>query len=286
VNLLATPLPFLAAVYIGLLPALREELQYRALGIGLTMRLARGRVWLALLLPSLLWGFAHSSYVTDPIWLRGVELTINSLLLSGLFFLLFDLTTVVMAHYTYNAALTAIVLIRSGNPAFVATGLAALLLGLVPALVLLVRHLLGRRRPGELPALSISAAGDQERAEMLARYPLPPGHGPSPEHLVCLRAPGGELVGYALGVAVDAGPEGKAGLVLDILVSAPHRGRYHGSALYRSLLDWFRAQGVDRVQAQVPLGDAGAATFWTVQGFRPHARIWLQGLPGEAEETS
>jgi membrane protease YdiL (CAAX protease family) len=82
VDLLATPLPFLAAVYIGLLPALTEELIFRGLGIGLMMRLTRGRTFLALLVPSVLWGFAHSSYLTDPIWLRGVELTISSLLLS------------------------------------------------------------------------------------------------------------------------------------------------------------------------------------------------------------
>jgi membrane protease YdiL (CAAX protease family) len=277
VDLLATPLPFLAAVYIGLLPALTEELIFRGLGIGLMMRLTRGRTLLALLVPSVLWGFAHSSYLTDPIWLRGVELTISSLLLSGLFFLLFDLTTTIVAHYTYNAALIAIVLIRSGSPAFVITGLSALLLGLAPGLIVLLRRLLGRR-PEEPGAVSIAAGGDEDWAQVPGWLAPPAEAGPSRQHLVCLRSASGELLGLAHGLVAGDGPENRYGLVVDIRVLEPYRSRYYGTALYKSLLEWFRAQGVDQVQAQVPMGNAGAATFWTVQGFRPFARLWWRGL--------
>ncbi len=273
VDLLATPLPVLAALYIGLLPALTEELKYRALGIGLTMRLTGGRTFLALLVPSFLWGFAHSSYLTDPIWLRGVELTISSLLLSGLFFLLFDLTTVVVAHYTYNAALIGIVLIRSGNPLFVLTGLSAVLLGLAPGLVVLLRRLLGRRHR-ELGAVTISAATGEEWARLPGRLSPPAGAEPAAEQLLCLRSESGRLLGLAHGTVVCNGPQSRSGLVLDIQVLAPYRSRYYGTALYKALLDWFRTQGVDEVLAQVPLPNAGAATFWTVQGFRPFARMW------------
>ena len=37
--------------------------------------------------------------------------------------------------------------------------------------------------------------------------------------------------------------------------------------------------GVRQIQVQVPLGNAGAATFWTTQRFRPQARTWSQSLP-------
>jgi len=283
VDLLATPFPFIAAVSLGLLPALREELQYRALGIGLMMRVTRGRAFVALLAPAVLWGFAHASYLTDPIWLRGVELTISALLLAGLFFLRFDLTTVVMAHYTYNASLIAMVLIRSGKPAFVLTGLAALLLGLLPALVVVTRRLLGRRRE-EPAAARISVASDEDLTEMAARYGLPQEEGPCSRRVVCLRSESGQSVGYAVGVIVADAAGCRGGLIVDISVAKAYRGRYYGTALYQALAEWFQAQGVGQIQAHVPMGNAGAATFWTVQGFRPHARVWLEGpADGKAE---
>ena len=275
-NLLATPFPFVAAVWLGLLPALGEELLYRALGMGLVMRLVRGRRWLALLVPSLLWGFAHASYVTDPIWLRGVELTLSSLLLPGLFFLLFDITTTVVAHYVYNASLIAIVLIRSGKPMFVLTGLAAVLIGLVPAVVVLVRRLGGRRR--ELGSLTISIGGQEDWSRLLGADDKGMAEEGAPRRLVCLRSGDGRLLGYALADVAARSPEEKIGRVLRIYVEEPYRGRYYGTALYRELADWFRKEGVSRVEVQVPLDNAGAATFWSMQRFRPRARVWWGAL--------
>jgi GNAT superfamily N-acetyltransferase len=280
VDLLATPVPFVAAIWLGLLPALREELQYRALGIGLTMRLTRGRVLLALLAPALLWAFAHSGYLTDPIWLRGVELTISAVLLEGLFFLLFDLTTAVMAHYTYNASLIAIVLIRSGKPAFVLTGLLAFLLGLAPALVVLLRRLAGRGK--EKPAaLKISVGVDEDWAEILAEHDLPQEARSPSRHLVCLRSESGQLVGYAAGAILSDACGNRSGQVVAVAVAKPYRGRYYATALYRSLAEWFHEQGVSQVQAQVPAANAGTATFWIVQGFRPDARVWSKRMAGD-----
>ena len=46
------------------------------------------------------------------------------------------------------------------------------------------------------------------------------------------------------------------------------------------LAEWFAEQGATRVLAQVPRGNAGASTFWAVQGFRPQARVWAQVLDG------
>jgi hypothetical protein len=279
-NLLATPLPFVAAIWLGLVPALSEELAYRALGIGLMMRLVRGRVWLALLVPSLLWGFAHASYLTDPVGLRGIELTLSSLLLSGLFFLLFDLTTVIVAHYTYNASLIAIVLVRSGQPLFVVTGLLAVLLGLLPAAIWLVRRLRGRR-PAEPGALAIAVGGEADRAEAeaLGGAPLPePATG---RRLLCLRSGSGRLLGYALGEIAGSAPGERTGQVLSIYVAEGNRGRYHGTALYRALAAWFRDEGAGQVEVQVPLGSAGSSTFWAMQRFRPRARLWARALAGD-----
>ena len=92
-----------------------------------------------------------------------------------------------------------------------------------------------------------------------------------------LRAESGELVGHARGAILGVTPEERRGLVLDIQVSEPYRGRYHGTALYEALREWFEAQRVDEVQAELPMANAGAATFWAMQGFRPQARVCRQG---------
>lgn len=270
-NLLATPFPFIAAIMIGLLPALLEELEYRALAIGLMTRLFEGRVWLALLISSLTWGFAHSGYVTDPIWLRGVELTISALLLTGLFFLLFDITTTIVAHYTYNATLTALVLVRSGQPLLVVTGMIAALLGLTPVIIWVILKVRAKIAP-ETPALTISveSQADWDAVQALGG-PHIAGDRP-PTQLVCLKDARGNLEGYAVGTITDvAGTQ--IGQVLHIFVTEQYRERYYGTALYRVLAEWFREQGIARVEAQVSLKDSGATTFWVVQGFNPAARV-------------
>lgn len=285
-NLLATPLPFLSAIWIGLLPALTEELQYRALGIGLMMRLGKGRVWLTLLIPSLLWGFAHASYITDPIALRGLELTISSLLLEGLFFLLFDLTTAIVAHYTYNASLIAIVLIRSGRPALIVTGLVAWLLGLLPALVVLGQSWTGRRRRPSV-ALHVVAGDEPDwpAVEALGGRRLRGRY--DRQGLVCLKDQAGRLYGYGLGVILER-KEAPIGVVTGIYVAQGHRRRYRGTALYQALRAWFREQGARQVKVRLPLKQRGLTTFWLLQGLRPAARVLQQTLErpdGEAEES-
>ena len=69
------------------------------IGMALVMLLTRRKRFLTLLIPGLVWAFAHSSYLTDPIWLRGVELTIATLLLYGLFFLKFGLVATIAAAF-------------------------------------------------------------------------------------------------------------------------------------------------------------------------------------------
>ena len=72
--------------------------------------------------------------------------------------------------------------------------------------------------------------------------------------------------------------ENRVGVVSRIFVAKPYRGRYHGTALYRSLAAWFHEQGLTQIQVQVPLGGVGASTFWATQGFRPRARLWRKVL--------
>ena len=138
---LATPFPFLGPLRSGIVPATTEELLFRLIGITAIL-LALKKRWLALLIPGALWAFAHTGYVTEPIILRGIELTIEAVIL-GLFFLRFGLFVTMMSHFVYNAGLTALPLLRSSDPYFVFSGLiviAAMFVPIIPGLIVWLRR--------------------------------------------------------------------------------------------------------------------------------------------------
>ncbi|MFK8182449.1 MAG: GNAT family N-acetyltransferase [Phormidesmis sp.] len=130
-NLFSTPFPFLSPLRSGILPAISEELQARLIGIALIVWLTRQR-WLALAIPGAIWAFAHLGYLSDPIYLRGIELSIKAIFVYGLFFLKFGLLTTIVGHCIYNASLGAGLLLQANDSYLVASGLLVFALLLAP----------------------------------------------------------------------------------------------------------------------------------------------------------
>jgi N-acetylglutamate synthase-like GNAT family acetyltransferase len=277
-DLYATPLPFLGPLEGGLLPALDEELVFRLVGISLILGLTRRR-WLALLVPGGLWAFAHLSYVRDPFYLRGIELLIPALFLLGLFFLRFDLTTTIVAHFTYNAGLGALPLLRSGEPYFVLSGLivvAAMLAPVMPGLVGTVRRRLRREeRVAPQPQLRPATLHD---LQALAALPV---EGVDWESLledvtavVCCLQAGGKVVGVAAG---EMRAEGESE-VLVVYVAPRWRRQYWGSRLVDALGAELRARGAQSARATVEADDRLATAFWASQGWRPAVKVFRRSL--------
>jgi ribosomal protein S18 acetylase RimI-like enzyme len=271
-------LPFLGPLQGGLLPAITEELTFRLVGVSLLLWLTRRR-WLALLVPGGLWAFAHLSYVRDPFYLRGIELLIAAVFLEGLFFLRFDLTTTIVAHFAYNAGLGALPLLRSGEPYFASSGLiviAIMLAPVVPGMLIAAR----RRLRGEKKAVASiqirqGTSADRER---LAALPI---QGPdwttlldrSGAAAVCLQADD-DLAGLAAGRVSDKG----IGQVLAVYVAPRWRRRYWGSTLVDSLGAALRTQGAQSIHAEVEAGDRVALAFWASQGWRPAVKVFAHSL--------
>jgi Type II CAAX prenyl endopeptidase Rce1-like len=129
-NILATPMPWIQPLITGLFAAVNEEFMFRLFAIALLVRLTK-RPWLAVLLPAMVWGFLHSGYPQEPIYTRGVELTIVGVVY-GIVFLKYGFAAPFIAHYTYNAVLAGMLLLRSDAPYLRGSGIAVLALIAVP----------------------------------------------------------------------------------------------------------------------------------------------------------
>jgi hypothetical protein len=131
---LSTPLPWLYAIALGLLPAVGEELVFRLGGISLLQR-ATSMPRLAVVTTAVIWASLHTTYSQQPFYIRLVELTVVGIIF-GTLFLRYGVISSMAAHYTYNAALMAPLLAQGSWPTRVgmvlAVGGATLLL--LPAL--------------------------------------------------------------------------------------------------------------------------------------------------------
>jgi membrane protease YdiL (CAAX protease family) len=272
VDLYATPLPFVEALASGIIPAITEEFTFRLIGIGIVLAIVKKR-WLAVLVPGVLWAFAHLGYVRDPILFRGIELTIPALIY-GTMFLRFDLTTTIVAHLAYNATLTAIPLLRSGQPYFVANGTLVIVGLVVPLLPGAVRWL-RRRFQGEpaMPTPTIRQATASDIAGLVALNVEGTDWARWMKErsttVLCLYVKD-RVIGGAAG-KVNAG---NVGWVYTVFVAPEWRRRYWASRLVEALGDRLRERGAQSLQTKVSYTAWRQARFWDAQDWSPWATVY------------
>ncbi|MBK8598147.1 MAG: CPBP family intramembrane metalloprotease [Holophagales bacterium] len=139
-NLLGTSFPWLGVLLMGFVPATTEEFSSRMFSIPFLRRFAPG--WVAVGVPALIWGFAHSAYPNQPFWIRGAEVGLAGVVI-GLVMLELDLFPLLVWHFTVDAVYTSLILVRSTNTYFAVSGALAagvLLLPLVVAGVLALKR--------------------------------------------------------------------------------------------------------------------------------------------------
>jgi len=239
----ATPFPFLLAFETGLNAALTEELLFRLIGISFFLWIFRKQRWLAVLIPGVLWAFAHASYISYPIYARGVELTIHAIIM-GVIFLKFDLFTTIMAHFTYNMIITAMPLLRSSDPYFQFSGmvvLAVLVLPLLPGLYLTLKLRLSKST--SLPdAFSISSIVEGDLPKLSA-FPITADWqallAQTNRVILCLRG-GDEVIGFATGFT-----EQDTANIDGVYVVPEWRRQYWGMKLLAAIQEHFKNQGVE-----------------------------------------
>jgi len=134
-----TLFPWISGFAIGLLASLNEEFTFRLFAIPFFLRFTRSR-WIAVIVPAFLWSFLHSNYPQEPAYIRGIEIGIIGMV-AGLVMLRWGIIATLIWHYTVDALLVGLLLIRSNSVYFKVSGVVVAAAALAPLAFACVSYL-------------------------------------------------------------------------------------------------------------------------------------------------
>lgn len=169
-NAFSTAIPWIYPLLVGLSAAAIEEFFFRLLAIPLLIRWLK-RPWLAVLLSAVVWAFLHSNYPQEPIYVRGIEITVIGIVF-GMLFLRFGIWAPIIAHYAINAFMVALPMVKSSSLYFQVSGVLVIGILLIPAIPAAFAVLTGRSRAEEVEDAADEEAPD-EPVELEEPAPAP-----------------------------------------------------------------------------------------------------------------
>ena len=125
-----TSFPWIAGVAIGVMAATSEEFLFRLFAIPFLEKMTGSRI-LAVILPAFFWSFLHSAYPQEPGYIRGIEVGLIGIL-AGIVMLRWGIVATLIWHYTVDASLVGMLLIRSDNLYFKISGVIVGLAAVAP----------------------------------------------------------------------------------------------------------------------------------------------------------
>jgi membrane protease YdiL (CAAX protease family) len=154
-----TAFPWISGAAIGLLASTNEEFTFRLFAIPFFARFTKSR-WLAVIVPAFLWGFLHSNYPQEPAYIRGIEIGLIGIV-AGLVMLRWGILATLIWHYTVDASLVGLFLVRSNSLYFKISGIVVAAAAVAPLAFSGISYLLrGRFEPDEDLLNSAQAAPD------------------------------------------------------------------------------------------------------------------------------
>ncbi|HKV23576.1 MAG TPA: CPBP family intramembrane glutamic endopeptidase [Candidatus Acidoferrum sp.] len=138
-NSVNTMFPWISGVAIGMLAAASEEFLFRLFAIPFLKRLT-GSTAIAVIVPAFCWSFLHSAYPNEPPYIRGLEVGLIGIV-AGLVMLRWGILTTLVWHYTVDASLVGLLLVRSNSMYFKISGVIVGAAALAPLLFAGVSYL-------------------------------------------------------------------------------------------------------------------------------------------------
>ena len=115
-----TLFPWISGAAIGLLAATNEEFTFRLFAIPFFTKFTKSR-WLAVVVPAFLWSFLHANYPQEPPYIRGLEIGLIGIV-AGVVMLRWGILATLIWHYTVDASLVGLFLLRSNSLYFKVSG--------------------------------------------------------------------------------------------------------------------------------------------------------------------
>jgi membrane protease YdiL (CAAX protease family) len=150
-----TLFPWISGAAIGLLASTNEEFTFRLFAIPFFTRLTRYR-WVAVVLPAFLWSFLHSNYPQEPPYIRGIEIGLIGIV-AGVVMLRWGILATLIWHYTVDASLVGLFLVRSNSLYFKVSGVVVAAAACAPLLFAGISYLSRGRFEADQDLLNAAA---------------------------------------------------------------------------------------------------------------------------------
>ncbi len=134
-----TLFPWISGAAIGLLASTNEEFTFRLFAIPFFTKFSKSR-WLAVIVPAFLWSFLHSNYPQEPAYIRGIEIGLIGIV-AGLVMLRWGILATLIWHYTVDASLVGLFLLRSNSLYFKVSGVVVAAAAFAPLLFAAISYL-------------------------------------------------------------------------------------------------------------------------------------------------
>lgn len=263
----STAIPWISPLAIAILAATTEEFIFRLFAIPFLLRFTRSRV-IAVVLPAFVWGFLHSTYPVQPGYARGLEVGLIGVV-AGIVMLRYGILATLVWHYTVDALLIGLFLIRSESLYFKLSGVFVAFVTVLPLLFAVVSYLRTRRFASDPQLFNSSEPVPDpfDRAEI-----TPQAAAEDSAQAVTVSRPVARNIWLALVFGV-------VGIVALVAVKAPRIGDYNRAEINRSQASEF-AGGILHPRGMDPSSWQQVVTFVTT--YDPEANEYLRRQLGVA----